>query len=407
MRLETLTGLEATAANVRGTAELCELAAAGLFAMIDPGQRIFCDIYNRTEKGMRRESLSPRYTMMTLLGLNRYEQSGRRSPIAIGPVLDALLEDTEWVKGAGDLGLLLWTCAELVPEKLPEVYGKNHPQEALSRFSDGGRGSTMEVAWYLTGLATSYLAGYSDLPGLTGQILKARRILERNCGPSGVYGHLARHDSIRGFFRGRIGSFADQVYPTIAFARLAQALQDDKARAMTLQTAEKMCELQAAGGEWCWQYDSVRGTVVSRYPVYSVHQHAMGPMMLFEAAEATGRDFSGEVYNGLAWISGHNELGRDFVESSLGLIWRCIYLEPKDAYFDAAMRFFGLRKGTADAGRLKVRYECRPYELGWLLYAFAMRNDVREAAPPHPSLQPQSNLYMERSGTSPGRRKTD
>ena len=50
--------------------------------------RSFCDIYNRTEKGMSRERLSPRYTMMTLLGLHRYERSGRVPRVAISPVAE-------------------------------------------------------------------------------------------------------------------------------------------------------------------------------------------------------------------------------------------------------------------------------------------------------------------------------
>jgi hypothetical protein len=311
--------------------------------------------------------------MMTLLGLHRHQRSGRRSPIATGPVLDALLRDTGWIGTAGDLGLLLWTCAELVPDRLPDVYQRIGAERALARFDDGQRGHTMEVAWYLTGLANCYLAGHSDLPGLSVQAAAARNILESNCGVSGVYGHLSRSKSWTGFVRGRIGTFADQVYPTVAFARLSQALEDDKARQMALRTAEKMCELQAPLGEWCWHYDSVTGRVVSRYPVYSVHQHAMGPMMLFAASEATGCDFTEPIYKGLAWISGRNELHRDFVEPSLGLVWRSIYLDSTDAYADAALRFSQLRKGTPDASRLKVRYECRPYELGWLLYAFAGR----------------------------------
>jgi hypothetical protein len=65
-------------------------------------------------------------------------------------------------------------------------------------------------------------------------------------------------------------------------------------------------------------------------------------------------------------------LYRDFIEPSLGLIWRSIYLQPINAYTDAALRVVQLRRGTADA-QLKIRYECRPYELGWLLYAFAGR----------------------------------
>jgi hypothetical protein len=349
------------------------MAAAGLVEMLDPEKLIFCDIYNRTEKGMIRQGLSPRYTMMTLLGLDRYERSGRRSPVAITPVLDALLDDTGWIDCVGDTGLLLWTCAELVPERLPDVYEKVGAKEALGRFSDGRRGCTMEVAWYLTGLAHCHLSGHADLPGLAAQVDAARQVLERNCGGSGVYGHLSRSRSLSGSMRGRIGSFADQVYPTIAFSKLSQALEDEKARRMALRTAEKMCELQGSLGEWCWHYDSMSGRVVSRYPLYSVHQHAMGPMMLFAASEATGRDFSESIYKGLAWISGNNELARDFVEPSLGLVWRCIYLGSKDAYTDAALRFTRLRSCSGDARRLKVRYECRPYELGWMLYAFAGR----------------------------------
>jgi hypothetical protein len=373
MQAGTLIEQEQRKAGTSSVSELCDLAATGLVAMLDPERQIFCDVYNRTEQGMRREGLSPRYTMMTLLGLHRYERSGRHSPVAIAPVLNALLHDTGWIHSAGDLGLLLWMCAELVPERLPEVYRQVGAQGALARFADGRQGYTMEVAWYLTGIAHCYLAGHGDLSGLAEQAVAARQILEGNCGVSGVYGHLSRSKSWAGLVRGRIGTFADQVYPTIALARLSQALKDDRARQMALRTAEKMCELQAPLGEWCWHYDSVSGKVVSRYPVYSVHQHAMGPMMLFAASEATGCDFSEAIYKGLAWISGHNELHRDFVEPSLGLVWRSIYLDSINGYVDAALRYLGMRCGTADGTKLKVRYECRPYELGWLLYAFAGR----------------------------------
>jgi len=351
---------------------LCELAAAGLARMFDPEKQIFCDTYIRTENGMRRERVSHRYTMMTLLGLARYEQFGGRSGIATAPILNALIDDVSWIKAAGDLGLLLWTCAELNPDLLPDVYKKVGAQTALARFADGRSGSTFEVAWYLTGLASCYLAGHRDLPGLSEQTAIARRILESNCGPSGVYGHLSRTVSLPGRFRGRIGSFADQVYPTIAFSRLSQALQDSEARQFAMRTAEKMCELQGPMGEWSWHYDSVTGRVVSRYPVFSVHQHAMGPMMLFAVSDATGIDFSGAIYKGLAWIR-NNELHQDFVEPSLGLVWRCIYLDRLDAWTDAALRFLQLRQGPVSASRLKVRYECRPYELGWMLYAFAAK----------------------------------
>ena len=373
MSSSTLMGQKQRRVGGRSVSDLCDLAAAGLVPMLDPDRQIFCDIYNRTEKGMTQEGLSPRYTMMSLLGLHRYEVSGRRSPVAIAPVLDVLLRDTSWIAGAGDLGLLLWTCAELVPNRLPEVYRQAGAQGALARFSDGRRGVTMEVAWYLTGLASCYLAGHGDLPELADQVAAARQILEGNYGTSGVYAHLSRSQSLSGYLRGRIGSFADQVYPTIAFARLSQALQDDNARQMSLRTAKKICELQGPLGEWSWHYDSVTGRVVSRYPLYSVHQHAMGPMMLFAAGEATGRDFSEAIYKGLAWISGDNELRCDFVEPTLNLVWRCIYLRPMQAYLDSALRSLKFRDRSAPSRQLTLKYECRPYELGWLLYAFVGR----------------------------------
>jgi hypothetical protein len=371
MGIDTLKEREQREVATRSMSELCDIAAAGLVEMLDPEKMIFCDIYNRTEKGMVREGLSPRYTMMTLLGLGRYQRAGHRSPVAMAPVLNTLLKDTSWISNAGDAGLLLWTCAELAPERLPQIYRMVGGQDALQRFADGQHGFTMEVAWYLTGLAHCCLSGHANLPRLQEQIEVSRTILERNCGASGVYGHRSGSGSLTGYVRSRVGSFADQVYPTIAFSKISQALNDNNALRMALRTAEKMCELQGHLGEWCWHYDSASGRVVSRYPVYSVHQHAMGPMMLFAAGEASGRDFSEAVHKGLAWISGNNELSRDFVEPSLGLVWRSIYLDSTDAYADAGFRFLRLRRGAVDSSRLRVRYECRPYELGWLLYAFA------------------------------------
>lgn len=369
MLSETVMNREQQGTGAWSVSELCDLAARGLVPMLDPEAQVFCNIYNRTPSGMERQDLSPRYTMMTLLGLHRYEQSGNQSPVVIEPVLDTLVRDTSWLASVGDLGLLLWTCAELAPERLPHVYEIVGAQNALTRFADARQGCTMEVAWYLTGLASCLMVGEAGLSGLEKQITAARAILEGNCGDYGVYGHRSRRS---GYVRHRIGSFADQVYPTIAFSRLAQVTGDKGAGAMALRTATKMCELQGPLGEWSWQYDARTGRVVSRYPVYSVHQHAMAPMMLFAAAEATGCEFNDAIFKGLAWISGKNEMHRDFIEPSLGLVWRCIYLERFDKYMDVARRFLQLRSGVAQA-QLKVRYECRPYELGWLLYAFAGR----------------------------------
>jgi hypothetical protein len=370
MQLEALFERERGVAGLRSVPELCSLATKGLARMYDCEQGLFCYTYARTASGMQRRGLSPRYTMMTLLGLHRYERAGGCSPMDGEAVLRGLLEDTSWINSAGDLGLLLWACAELQPDTVETTYRQIEVPEALARFSDSRQGFTMEIAWYLTGLIACYQAGFTDLPGLPEQIGVARNVLAQNCGDAGIYGHRSDDGRLAGYARRRIGSFADQVYPTIAFARLSQALQDRDARDMALRTAVTMCDLQGTMGEWSWHYDAQTGKVVNRYPVYSVHQHAMGPMMLFAVAEATNRNFDEAICRSLAWISGDNELQRDFVDPALGLIWRSIYLRRMNKYTDAAFRFVGLRREAANV-QLQIRHECRPYELGWLLYAFA------------------------------------
>jgi hypothetical protein len=87
------------------------LAANGLVPMFDEQQQLFCYSLNRTDRGMVAEGLSPRYTMMTLMGLHRLEQAGGVSPIEISPVINSLLANLDWVKDIGDLGVLLWMCA--------------------------------------------------------------------------------------------------------------------------------------------------------------------------------------------------------------------------------------------------------------------------------------------------------
>jgi hypothetical protein len=370
MQVGTLFEQQEDFAGLRTIPELRELALHGLTHMYVPKQSLFCQTYVRTKSGMQRQGISHRYTMMSLLGLHRLERFGGQSPVPIEPVLRKMVDNTDWITCAGDLGLLLWTCGEILPENVPAVFRQVCATEALSRFSDAQQGYTMEVAWLLTGLTACCEAGFTDLPGMSELIEATRRILSQNCDYTGIYGHRSADGTLAGYARHRIGSFADQVYPTIAFARLSQVFHDSEARDMAIRTAVTICDLQGPLGEWFWRYDARTGRVVSRYPVYSVHQHAMGPMMLFAVSEATGYNFNDAVRDGLTWISGENEMRRSFVEPSLGLVWRCIYLGSVSKYFDSGFRLLYAGLGASKAG-LKVRYECRPYELGWLLYAFA------------------------------------
>ena len=52
------------------------LATRGLVPMFDEQKQLFCYSLKKTDRGMVQEGLSPRYTMMTLMGLHRLEEAG-------------------------------------------------------------------------------------------------------------------------------------------------------------------------------------------------------------------------------------------------------------------------------------------------------------------------------------------
>ncbi len=358
----------------QGTVQrLISLSARGLVSMFDERTRLFCNKLEKADEGVRQQGTSPRYTAMTLLGLNRLEQTGVRSPIEIAPVLETLLADTGWVDNIGDLGLLIWLCSHLASDRLEDVNDRLDVRGALQRYPDAERGHTMEMAWLLTGLSYWALARPETSQGLKPLATEVYRRLEANQGKHGFFGHSSGKGSLTGRMRGWIGSFADQVYPTYAMALFSKVYGHREAQIRALQCGVAVCEAQGEQGQWWWHYNSRNGRVIDGYPVYSVHQHAMGPMALFLLGDVTGRDFSPWIYRGLEWINGKNELAFNMESAAFNLVWRCFFrTSSRFARYVDAMLSPGA-KATPSPKDLKILFECRPYELGWLLYAFAGR----------------------------------
>ena len=179
----------------------------------------------------------------------------------------------------------------------------------------------MELAWFLTGLAHAAKAQPGCGPGLAKSAARTYQQLMNNQGNHGFFGHMAGNKSMAGLFRGHIGSFADQVYPICALAAFSQSYGEPAVPAAR-NCAEAICRAQGPLGQWWWHYDARSGRVVEEYPVYSVHQHAMGPMALFALEDICKGEFTGPVYRGLGWIVGDNELGYDMRDDSAHLVWR-------------------------------------------------------------------------------------
>jgi hypothetical protein len=307
---------------------------------------------------------------MTLLGLNRFETTGGQSPIAIRPVIDSLVGKYAWIKNIGDVGLMLWLFAVAAPSRLAEVYADLRVETALARYREAREVRTMELAWFLTGLAHATLARSAKLADLTDVSVASYQLLTKNQGAHGIFGHQAVWKSFRGGLRGRIGSFADQVYPIYALVRFAEAYEDQAALCQARSCAEAICRTQGPLGQWWWHYDASTGKVFQKYPVYSVHQQGMGPMALLALGDTLKSDFSEPIYKGLNWICGNNELGIDFRDESTHVIWRNIHRKGRKLHLIDSV---APSKNAEPVDNLRVLTECRPYELGWLLYAFAGR----------------------------------
>jgi len=354
--------------RVRALNTLC---VKGLAPMFDEQSQLFCNRLVRTEKGLEREGLSPRYTLMTLMGLHRGKKFGLRNPFDSEAILNGLLKERRWLDNIGDLGLLLWTCALLAPERYAEVYGDFNAAAAMDHYHDARHGHTMAMSWFLAGLAHGALAGQKIIPGLENLAVKSFEAVRKNQGRDGIFGHLAGGAGVTGAFRGRLGSFADQVYPIYAFSKFGSAFDRGEALKCAKDCAETICAVQGPLGQWWWHYDSRLGRVVGKYPVYSVHQDAMAPMALFALSESSGKDYSTWIFKGLPWIYGENELKFNLCDASANIVWRCIYLSKSAAYVREAASLLGFGPQSSVPGGLRVRFEDRPYHFGWELYAFA------------------------------------
>lgn len=360
-----------------GTDKLCELAVRGLPAMFDAEEGLFSYRVCHTKSGLVREGISHRYTIMTLLGLHRYVQTGGRVAFDMEEIFSSLVQNINWINNVGDAGLLLWLTAAAFPQYLDRVQQSVDPVSSLERHAKTL--NTMELAWFLTGCSHMAIVGTRSGTGSVDVALKAYRMLLQNQGDSGAFGHQARQVGLKGKLRGRMGSFADQVYPIYAMSRMAQAYGIDEPISRALSCAEVICGAQGELGQWWWHYDSETGKVLGRYPVYSVHQHGMAPMALFALQEVSSGEWIDHIKRGLRWIVGTNELRRDLRDEDHQLVWRCVRPTPTFlANVEDVAGIFGLGPSRLTASNLAVLRECRPYESGWLLYAFAGRSSNQD-----------------------------
>jgi hypothetical protein len=346
---------------------LLGIAVGGLRRSYQNGDFVFTLEGSRTPGGdwhLAASGTSLRYAAIAALGLLRLPQPTQRHVLdgeTCHDLISRLMKHLDGLTGRGDVALLCWAAAGAGHEDLPRALG------CLAKLDQpGNSGDVVHAAWVVSALVAARL--HADVEE---HLDRARRELLAARGAV-LYPHMT--GSGASWYRAHVGSFADQVYPLQALARLHASSDDPAALAVADAVADQICDLQGEAGQWWWHYDSRNGSVVEGYPVYSVHQHAMAPMALLDLADAGGAGHLHAISKGLQWLAKPPETGEDLIAADLPITWR------KVARKDPRKVVRGLRAVSTKVHpewRLRVLdkvappgvidHECRPYELGWLL----------------------------------------
>lgn len=361
---------------------LVRCALYGLPQMYRPDSRAFVQtvrgVPSATGPHLVQEGTNLRYAAIVALGLRHTPEATQRrvlSGLTAAELSAAVAKRAERDADPGAIALAAWAVAEVE---------QRHADTLFSRMRDmlasGDPLPTIDVAWMLTAaVASAYLGDTDDV------VTTARDRLLAEQGPTGLFPHALPPTSL-GRFRSHVGSFADQVYPIQALARMAAVRADGAALTAANACAQRICALQGEAGQWWWHYDSRTGSVVEGFPVYSVHQHAMAPMALFDLFDAGGDDHRAAIVTGLSWLTTHPEVLEELVDDRLGVVWRKVgRREPAKAARKLSAVTTSLRPGFTLPGLARafpttlVDHECRPYELGWLLYAWLRQGTAATA----------------------------
>ena len=298
---------------------LLGLAPVGLARSYLPGSRSFAHTARqrkgRAAPGIELMGASLRYAAISALGLALLSHDDQRQVLAGETTTDLVRQLSAQAADTTDPGaaaLALWAIAE-VSGAVDESLLNRVIQQV-----DGMRPiPTVDAAWTLTALLAS---GPAVPPSVVHGA--ARRILEAQH-DNGLFPHLLP-EARSPMLRRHVGCFADQVYPIQALSRYHRVFGDQGALAAANSCGNRIADLQGPSGQWWWHYDVRLGTVLEGYPVYSVHQHAMAPMALFELREAGGSDRRSEVFKGLRWITERPETDANLIADDAGLVWRSV-----------------------------------------------------------------------------------
>ena len=370
---------------------LVPVAFRGLQIMFRPQEGVFCTTAILSEDGrVVPTGSSNRYTAMVLIGLAMQERLGRQPAFPLGTAWQRV---TAWAlseASLGDAGLVLWGLSIRQSEdagKVAEAIRRRQDQIGDPRVGC----DSMSTGWLLAGLCQAAALGLcgNEVQDLARKACQA--LLHNFRNETGLFSFgtsVSRKNLWAARFNSRLGSFASQVYPIIGLSLYGMVTGEAEPVQKALRCADTVCRLQGPHGQWWWIYNTHSGEVALRYPVYSVHQDAMGPMALLALSRACGeRRYDRAILDSLLWMDRHPEQPEArLIDESQGVILRAVQRDSRRAIgrlglgtTERLRLYLTSWLGFPDRRPFRDGYvcdECRPYHLGWILLAAAM-NETR------------------------------
>jgi len=353
---------------------LCDTAKLGLVRCYESDVLPYTTGY-RSESGYTISGVSVRYAAISQIGIMQWLRYCPKDKSYLPDLWPRMLACVDGINHIGDFALLLWAAAESGRDDCSKFAGM-----LVQHWPDGQQTcNAVELGWIVQSLVR--LSEVAGLNSDVGEVLKAARkkLLALYNPSSRLFARHNRHGLTELLSR-RVACFADQVYPIVALANYGRNFNDTESIDAAVAAADIICRLQGPMGQWWWHYDVQTGKIAEEYPVFSVHQHGMAPMALRTVDQTAGTDHSKYIEAGLMWLTGQNELNLTMMQSAQGVIWRDIQRREICKMFRFArggMALLGWDSIHRLAGKQWFGYvvndECRPYELGWILYAWASK----------------------------------
>ncbi len=353
---------------------LCQTAKKGLAYCYAEPLKLPYTVRGWAGSPVKREGASIRYAAISQIGIAKWLRCHPEDQDKLPDLWPAITDRLSEIDHIGDMALSLWAGIETGADNcLPFA-------KALAKFWDRQEKvcNSVELGWVLMAVSLAIQSRNELEPIVRPLLEKAHANLLSLFNPQSNLFQRHNRKAFGEILHRQVACFADQVYPILAMATYGMIFEDAESIDLAARVVDSICHYQGPLGQWQWHYDVCGNKVCEEYPVFSVHQDAMAPMAILASDKASNHDHTSEIELGMRWLFGENELEENMVLEQEGIVWRDI--ERKEpGKFSRTVRslccLLSADRVHESLGKcfrhFRVNRECRPYHLGWILYAWA------------------------------------